>query len=879
MHPGMKRPLLPFPTLLVTASLLTGLSAAENRFHICRDGCAHLMPAASGDKPGRKYARDRLIDIDHLTLDVTPDFAKRTVSGTATLTFSPIAKPLAELELDAVDLNVASVESTPPAASWRLTEEKLVITFAQPLAAGAAGRVLVRYSAQPQERGLYFRTPEMGYPQGDTQVWSQGEAELHHFWFPCYDYPNERFTSEVTCHVPDGMVVVSNGSLVEQTKDAAGLNAWHWSQKQPLPNYLLALAAGYFHKEEDSLGTLPLRLWAPPSRAPLAKLAFQDTRKIIDFYQKETGHPFPWDKYDQVYCYDFVAGGMENASATFMTENALTGPETGTLHNVRGLDAHEAAHQWFGDLVTCRDWAHLWLNEGFASYYADLYEEQSQGRDGFHAALWKEAWRVLDTPDTKPVVWRDYRDAMEQFDYRAYPKGAWTLHMLRSQLGPDLYRKAIKTYLDRHQNTVVTTEDLQDVLEEVSGRSFDQFFDQWIYHGGTPQLKVDYAWDAAAGLAKLSIRQTQKVSEAVPLFRFPLPVQFRVKGEKDTRLVTIEVSKDTEDFYFPLPAEPELLRLDSDYTVLAKIDFQPPAALFKAQLTSDLTGRLLAIRQLAEKKDAESATQLKDLLAADPHWLPRVEAAKALKRMGTDQARTALLGQMVQPDDRVRREVIDALTGFWHPDVTAALDLASTTEKNPEILAALVTTWGARGGEPAIASSLRGHLASSTPGGNPVAVAALAALRGQDDPAVIPDIIARLKGNPLDFDTGDFGRALDTLAFLARKQEHPDAVRTFIAGHLTHPKQALRAAAARALGTLNDPRSIPLLEPLARVRMPHLDPVREAADKAVALLTAQKPVSAELPEVYKRLEEMKKKTEALEKDLETLKKKGEAKKP
>src|SRR5690606_17940597 len=141
--------------------------------------------------------------------------------------------------------------------------------------------------------------------------------------------------------------------------------------------------------------------------------------------------------------------------------------------------------------------------------------------------LWNEAQRVINaSPDTKPIGWRDYGDPMMQFDYRAYPKGSWVVHMLRSRLGPDLFRQGSKVYLEKHRDGIVTTEDLQKALEEVSGLSFDRFFDQWLHHGGIPEIAAEYAWDGAAKQAKLTIKQTQKITDQVPVFHFPLPVRF-----------------------------------------------------------------------------------------------------------------------------------------------------------------------------------------------------------------------------------------------------------------------------------------------------------------------------------------------------------------
>lgn len=854
--------------------LAIGLAAALPSAHadsLSMEHCdKHLLPQPVSLKPGRKYARDRLIDIRHLKLDVTPDFAKRSVSGTASLTFKPIAKPLSQLELDAVDLGIEEVRSTgAQIADRNVTDEKLVLTFAEPIPAGAEASVIVRYHAQP-ELGLYFRTPEMGYKPGDTQVWSQGEAELHRFWFPSYDFPNERFTSEVICHVPEGMEVVSNGRLVAKTKAADGLVTWHWSQDKEHVNYLVALAAGYFHKLEDKAGALPLALLVPPSEATQAANAFQDTKRILEFYQREIGVPFAWDKYFQVYCLDFAAGGMENTSCTFLNANALYSKETAELTSVHSLDAHETAHQWFGDLVTCRDWSHLWLNEGFASYYTVLYEEEKNGHDAMLYSLWREAQRVLESKDTKPIVWRDYQDPMQQFDYRVYPKGAWVLHMLRSQLGAPLYRDCIRTYLERHRNSVVRTDDLHQVVEELSGLSFDQFFDQWLHHGGQPELKASYSWDAQRQQCRLTISQTQKLSPEVPLFRFPLPVRFWLPGADKPMDFTVTVSQQEEDFYFSLPKQPQLLRIDPDYTVLMKIDFQPPPDMQKRQLKSDVIGRLLAVQQLGGRKDTPSVQQLAEVLKQDGFHAVRSEAARSLKKTGTPEARAALVAGIDQPDARVRKAVVDALSAFPHPQAQEALWKLAATEKNPEILAAVIRTWGARPAEAGVATALQQQLDSRSYR-NPPAVAAINALRDQDDAGAAAKILARLQATPLDFTTRDYGGALGALAFLSREQKNKVEALQFLSRHLNDPRQQIRADAARALGELRDPRAIALLRPLTEVRKPFDDPVRDAAEKAVQDLQSLLTGPAELKNLWQTLQQLQKKSEEMEKELKRLK--------
>jgi aminopeptidase N len=866
----MLRAIMRIHYLLLAVALLIQEAAADSSE--CLHCDKHLLPQVMKLIPGRKYARDRRADILHVKLDVTPDFAKRTVSGTATLRFKPIALPLEKLELDAVDLKISAITAEgPTVAEHQVTQDKLIITFAKAIAPDAESTVTITYSAQP-EHGLYFRTPEMGYKAGDTQVWSQGEAEEHRFWFPSYDYPNERFTSEVICHVPKGMQVISNGTLQSEKPDADGLVASHWLQDKPHVNYLIAMAVGHFHKLEDKAGKLPLAVLVPPSHAAQAANAFADTRKIIEFYQKEIGVPFAWDKYYQVYCLDFIAGGMENTSCTFEAADILFNSDTEQLRSLHGLDAHETAHQWFGDLVTCRDWSHLWLNEGFATYYTVLYEEQKLGSDAMKYALWKEAQEVFMANDTRPIVWRDYGDPMQQFDSRAYPKGAWVLHMLRSQLGVDLYRKCIKTYLERHRNGIVRTEDLQDVIEEVSGLSFDQFFDQWLFHGGVPELKIDYAWDAGSKQAKITVRQTQKLSEQVRLFRVPLPLGFSIGGKKEMLHFKADVSKEVEDFYFPLPAQPELVRIDPNYTVLAKVNFTPPGPMLDKQLQSDFIGRLLAISTLGDKH----IDKLGKTLREETFYAVRSEAARALAKIAEPAARAALIaGSSDQTDARVRKTVVQALAALNTTESQEALWKMAQSEKNPDILASIIESWGARPGDAPIAAALRTYL-SGTSFNNALQVAAIKSLRAQDDETAVPEVLAKLKALN-DLRGRDAGAAFEAVAFLARRPTNiqRDAVREFLAAKLADPRPSWRIASASALGTLRDPKALAVLEPMIAGGNDHIDPVREAAAKSVQDIRAGLESPADLKKLWDRVQQLQKQAEEQQKELETLKKKSQ----
>ena len=833
----------------------------------CIKSATFLAPLDSPDH--RKYAPDREIDILHLALDVTPDFKQRTIAGKATLKFKPIARPFQELKLDAVDLAVESLTATETILGYQVTDKQIVVTFEQPIPPAKEASVTITYRAEPAS-GLYFRTPEMGYKEGDTHLFSQGEEIEARHWYPCFDSPNEKFTSEMICRVPEGMTVVSNGRLVAEEKHPNGLVAVRWLQDKPHVNYLISLVAGYFKKVEDKYKDVPLAFYTPPSEINEAPNSFRDTKDIMAFFEQEIGVPYPWAKYYQVCVNDFVAGGMENTSATTLTDYTLFTTATENIRDSQGLVAHEMAHQWFGDLVTCKDWSHIWLNEGFATYYESLYEGRKNGRDAMLYELYQRARNITGIPnDTNAIVRRTYDSPREMFGYLAYPKGGWVLHMLRSQLGEDLYRRCIKTYLERHQFDNVVTEDLRAVIEELSGRSYDQFFEQWLYHAHHPELEVTNSWDEIAKLAKVTVKQTQSLSDNVLLFHFPLAIRF--KGKFGTTDRQIQVKEKEEDFYFPLPEAPQIVRLDPDYTLLAKIKFQAPKPILDAQLADkdDAIGRLLAIDQLSAKKDKETVAKLKERLNNDSFYGARLEASRALRSIHTDEALEALLTSTKQSDARVRHQVVDDIGGFYRETAYETTRKTLEAEKNPAILSAAIRALGGYA-KAEVQEALLKFLNSESYR-NELADAAIAAMRSQDDPAFIAPLMDSLSKRELDFTSRGFGQGLAALAYLARNEEKKERVREFLNGYVNHKKRNIRLTALSALGTLGDPKAIAVLEKFATSSKE--SPERTTAEKAVADLRAvRKPVD-DFKNLRSEVLDLQKQNRELRKELDDLKKK------
>lgn len=823
----------------------------------------------------RQYAPDRKVDILHITIDVTPDFKARTVAGITTINFTPITKPLTELRLDATDLSVSRVTSSAKIADYSVTDKAITIIFDPPVPVGDKATVTIVHETEPK-RGLYFRTPEMGYKEEDTHLFTQGESHQAPYWYPNYDYPNERSTSEVICRVPVDMTVLSNGRLVSEKIDSeSGLKVVTWLQDKPHVNYLIALVAGKLKKIESRYKDIPLAFYTPTSQIDQAKNSFKDTADMMEFFEKEIGVPYPWDKYYQVVVQDFVAGGMENTTLTILTEGTLFTNKTENIRSSQSLVAHELVHQWFGDYVTCKDWSHLWLNEGFATYYEDLYDGHKNGRDSMLYGLYRSARGVLSNrPTHKPIVHKSYASAGEQFDYRSYSKGGWVLHMLRVELGEKMFRRCVKTYLERHALSSVVTEDFRSVIEESTGRSFDRFFDQWIYHGRHPDLKVSYNWSGKDKLAKISVEQTHEVNDKVMLFHFRTKVRFVIEDENIDREIIIDSKR--HDFYFSLPKEPNIVRFDPDYGLLANIKFEKPTAMLYEQLENkdDVIGRLQAIDALEKKKDKKTVAKLKDVLNNDPFYGVRREASAALRNIHTNEAFDALAESINQPDARIRLQVVGNIGGFYRPESFRLTKRVLKSEKNPEILYRAIRNLGQYHHKDT-RRLLMNYLKSKSYH-NRLAAGAVQAIRMLDGPFFIALLHRTLSEREQQFTSRDFAWALNTLAHISRNEENKTKVRNFLAGYVNHPNQRIQTGAIQALGTLGDPKAIPLVETFSGDD-PY-DRIQRSAKNALKALREKKQlVPEEIIRLRETVDKLNKETEKLKDDLEDIKKRLDAK--
>jgi aminopeptidase N len=668
-------------------------------------GAQPVPKARSFELPGDvvHYAPDRPADIQHVKLEIALDFEQETVSGTAYTTFVALYEEVKTIAFDAFELNIDKVVLTDgKELTYSVSSNQLLVTLDRPYRYGEEFTVAVTYSARPRT-GLHFIKPAPEDPTRPEQVWTFGQPRYHSYWFPCHDAPNDRATIEMIVTVPTRFLTVSNGNLLSVTEHGA-TKTHHWRLDVPQAMYLVSLVVGDFAVIEDSYNGKPVNYYVRKDRKDDARLYMGKTPEMMRFFSEYTGVEYPYDKYAQTVV-EIYTGAMEHTTATthgftlLMDQRASLdiGPE------YRAVVAHELAHQWFGDLVTCRDWPNAWLNEGFASYFEELWNEHDLGTDYFKQSMLnnKNAYLSEDRRYRRPVVYHVYYDqGFELFDYHIYFKGAWVLHMLRHQLGEAAFRRAIKVYLQRYREREVITADLERTFEEATGRSLGQFFQQWIYSGGYPAFEVNYNWESERGMAKIKIKQTQKVDELTPCFVTPVDLAFTVptsdaRDGQEThsiplRVVVGEDGQVEQSFYMPLEREPLLVRFDPDGWLLKTVKFERSATLLRYQLAHDLDilGRSEAAGALADKGEDESIEALRVALNTDPFWGVRVAAAEALASQGSEKAQAVLLKALQDLDaqqyPRERAAIVGVLGKFQAP---AQAELA---QRSAEALRALL---------------------------------------------------------------------------------------------------------------------------------------------------------------------------------------------
>jgi aminopeptidase N len=639
--------------------------------------------------------RTRLNNILYTRLDVRFDWVRQQVPASAIIKFTPHFYDQTTLELDAREFEIKGVAQLNPSQDYgsataaeiskkvskklefSYDKRKLIIKLGKKYTRKDTLFVKVDYVAKPNEvpqdpqgdlpaeKGLFFINAD-GLEEGKPrQIWTQGETHGSSCWFPTIDAPNQKFTQDIYITVDSTFKTLSNGLLISQETDKE-FRTDHWKQSLPHSPYLVMMAVGDFAVAKDMMPDgLELSYYVEPRYGKDAHAIFGRTPEMIAFFTNIFGVAYPWEKYAQIAVRDFVAGAMENTTATVHEEGVQNDARSLVDGNSDAVIAHELSHHWFGDYVTCEEWGQLPLNESFANYSEYLWSEYNNGKNDADLGNMQELKQYLGEAETKqvPMIRYFYKNAENMFDSHSYAKGGRILHMLRKYVGDDAFFAALKTYLKTHAFKNAEIGDLREAFEEVTGEDLNWFFDQWFFRPGHPVIKVDHNFLSNAGKVQLKITQTQDTLKST-VYRLPLKVDVWVSGKKSRYDVLIE--KGTTTLEFPAAKKPDLVLFDAESQLLGVIEH--------------------------EKSRPEMVFQY---LHADG-FLPKYEALASLEgKLADTTAKNALVKGMTDPFWKLRQMAISNFTEYDGPGfagIEKIIQSRAKTDPNPQVRSEAIIT-------------------------------------------------------------------------------------------------------------------------------------------------------------------------------------------
>jgi aminopeptidase N len=423
-------------------------------------------------------------------------------------------------------MKVSSVSVSEIESKWEHMGNKLKITLGKVASEGSVIKVTVIYAGIPRD-GLIISRSKFG----DRTFFADHWPDRASYYLPVVDHPSDKATVDFIITAPSHYKVVANGYLFEESQLGNGTTLTHWREDVPLPVKVMAFAAAPFAVQlAGVVNEIPVWTWV---YAENRKEGFSDYAvavKPLEFYSKLIG-PYPYEKLANVQS-KTIFGGLENASCIFYAENSVTGQG-----RAEGLIAHEIAHQWFGNSVTEDDWHHIWLSEGFATYLTNVYTGVKYGEEKFRENMRSDRNRVLrsESRNPEPVIDTTITDLMRLLNASTYQKGGWVLHMLRCEIGDEIFWKGMRLYYERFRDKNALTADFRRVMEEVSGKDLDKFFYQWLYITGEPDLKISTSPGEKKGTVNITVEQTQD-------FTYTFSIDIQIENLAGKQLVTIPVS-------------------------------------------------------------------------------------------------------------------------------------------------------------------------------------------------------------------------------------------------------------------------------------------------------------------------------------------------
>jgi aminopeptidase N len=507
------------------------------------------------------HQRLATLDVQHYVFSLKLNPTDANIEGSALVTIR-FRQETSEFELDLVKKNaagkgmtVSAVSENGHAYSFEHKGERLKIRLPRASRLDDVHTFQIDYQGIPAD-GLIIDNNKFG----DRTFFGDNWPNRAHHWLPTVDHPSDKASVEFIVTAPDDLQVIANGIQIEETNLDNNLKLTHWRETAVLPTKVMVMGAAPFAVQlAGEAQGIPVTSWVFPENRKEGFYDYSQAVPVLDWFVKNVA-PYPYQKLANVQSKTRY-GGMENASNIFYFENSVTG-----TREREGLIAHEIAHQWFGNSASEANWHHVWLSEGFATYFTILYTESVHGVDAAQQELIADRQQVIqfNSRNPRPIVDTAVTDYNRLLNTNSYQKASWVLHMLRQTIGDSAFWKGVRTYYDRFKFSNALTDDFRKVMEEVSGKDLNSFFKQWIFNVGQPKLQVNWNYNTASKELILDVQQTQIGAP----FQFPLEVAVYSDDAQTPQIQTFAIQKANQSFTVKMDKMPTKVLLDPNVKML-----------------------------------------------------------------------------------------------------------------------------------------------------------------------------------------------------------------------------------------------------------------------------------------------------------------------
>lgn len=600
--------------------------------------------------------REHVLDFERMRLWVEFEPEKGLVKGNITHFFTPIRQNVDSFFLDGPGITIKEAKLNGKDIKYTANANGIAFFPATTLHWNEKDSLSITYEAYPR-KGIYFIGWNDPNKISRKQIWTQGQGIDNRHWFPCYDTPNDKLMTEVYVKFDKEYKVLCNGVKLDEKETKDGNKIWHYKMNHPHASYLVMLGIGKYEiKETKSKSGVPLRQWYYPEWKDRYEWTYKYNEKIFDFLESEIGVPYQWESYSQIPVQDFMFGAMENTTATLFGDFFEVDGRSYYDRNYVAVNAHELAHQWFGDFVTARSSNSHWLQESFATHYNVTAEKECFGQDHFDWARRSAHNQAIAVTDKKSISHSETNSTI------IYQKGSQVLEMLKYVVGREGYNKSVKRYLLDHKYSNVDSDDLLNAFQDELGYGLEWFWDEWVYRGSEPHYNVLFEDNTQNGkrFSQFTVNQTHTITDIVQLFKMPIVFEVNYKdGSKDSKTVWIEKESHVVKIPNENNKEIDFVLFDPNSQIIKTTTFVKPYEMLKAQAlkASNMLDRYDAIAAMRSTPVEKKKDVLIEVFNKNTFHAIKAEAATQLLNDNSAEAKNLVKQALHDKNPYVRKGI------------------------------------------------------------------------------------------------------------------------------------------------------------------------------------------------------------------------------